>query len=69
MNRTVKTMLPAAALTVVSMVLTLAVVVMWLGASMPVGVALVVGLGLDGGWPATLPTNGVWPRRATTTGW
>jgi hypothetical protein len=45
---------PAVAMTVVSMVLTLAVVVMWLGASMPWGVALVVGLGLDGGWLATL---------------
>lgn len=45
---------PAVAMTVVSMVLTLAVVVMWLGASMPVAVALVVGLGLDGGWLATL---------------
>ncbi|EFL04300.1 spdB [Streptomyces sp. SPB78] len=36
------------------MVLTLAVVVMWLGASMPVPVAVVVGLGIDGGWLATL---------------
>ncbi|MEV7319848.1 protein spdB [Streptomyces sp. NPDC093970] len=36
------------------MVLTLAVVVMWLGESMPKGVALVVGLGIDGGWLATL---------------
>lgn len=45
---------PAVAMTVVSMVLTLAVVVMWLGQSMPVAVALVVGLGLDGGWLATL---------------
>lgn len=52
--RNVKTVLPAVAMTVVSMVLTLAVVVMWLGESMPVGVALVVGLGLDGGWLATL---------------
>jgi hypothetical protein len=45
---------PAVAMTAVSMVLTLAVVVMWLGASMPVPVALVVGLGIDGGWLATL---------------
>ncbi|MER5371446.1 protein spdB [Streptomyces sp. NPDC002722] len=45
---------PAVAMTVVSMVLTLAVVVMWLGQSMPVAVALVVGLGIDGGWLATL---------------
>ncbi|WP_372440873.1 hypothetical protein [Actinacidiphila acididurans] len=48
------TLLPAVAMTVVSMVLTLAVIVMWLGASMPWQVALVVGLGLDGGWLATL---------------
>ncbi|GAA2443804.1 hypothetical protein GCM10010421_38630 [Streptomyces glaucus] len=36
------------------MVLTLAVVVMWLGAAVPWAVALVVGLGIDGGWLATL---------------
>jgi hypothetical protein len=48
------TVAPAVAMTAVSMVLTLAVVVMWLGASMPWGVALVVGIGLDGGWLATL---------------
>lgn len=45
---------PAVAMTAVSMVLTLAVVVMWLGEAMPWAVALVVGLGLDGGWLATL---------------
>ncbi|MFD3622578.1 protein spdB [Streptomyces sp. NPDC058676] len=45
---------PAVTMTAVSMVLTLAVVVMWLGGSMPWGIALVVGLGLDGGWLATL---------------
>lgn len=45
---------PAVAMTAVSMVLTLAVVVMWLGSSMPWQIALVVGLGLDGGWLATL---------------
>jgi hypothetical protein len=45
---------PAVAMTAVSMVLTLAVVVMWLGAAMPWPVALVVGLGIDGGWLATL---------------
>jgi hypothetical protein len=49
-----KTVLPAVAMTAVSMVLTLAVVVMWLGASMPWLVALVVGMGIDGGWLATL---------------
>ncbi|MFE3825242.1 protein spdB [Streptomyces sp. NPDC059092] len=54
MNRSVKTVLPAVAMTVVSMVLTLAVVVMWLGTAMPWLVALVVGLGIDGGWLATL---------------
>ncbi|MET9929401.1 MULTISPECIES: protein spdB [Streptomyces] len=48
------TVLPAVAMTAVSMVLTVIVVVMWLGDSMPWGVALVVGLGLDGGWLATL---------------
>ncbi|WP_327345012.1 protein spdB [Streptomyces europaeiscabiei] len=49
-----KTVLPAVAMTAVSMVLTLAVVVMWLGAAMPWQVAVVVGLGIDGGWLATL---------------
>ncbi|GAA3042545.1 hypothetical protein GCM10010519_76880 [Streptomyces lactacystinicus] len=43
---------PAAAMTAVSMALTLAVVVMWLGPVMPVLVALVVGLGIGGGWLA-----------------
>ncbi|MFB7438614.1 protein spdB [Streptomyces mirabilis] len=51
---TTKTVLPAVAMTAVSMVLTLAVVVMWLGTAMPWPVALVVGLGIDGGWLATL---------------
>ncbi|WP_327129087.1 protein spdB [Streptomyces sp. NBC_01727] len=41
-------------MTAVSMVLTLAVVVMWLGTAMPWLVAVVVGLGIDGGWLATL---------------
>lgn len=45
---------PAIAMTAVSMVLTLAVIVMWLDGSMPWGIALVVGIGLDGGWLATL---------------
>ncbi|MFG2152087.1 protein spdB [[Kitasatospora] papulosa] len=49
-----KTVLPAVSMTAVSMVLTLAVVVMWLGTAMPWPVALVVGLGIDGGWLATL---------------
>lgn len=48
------TALPAVAVTSVSLVLTLAVVVMWLGTAMPWPVALVVGLGIDGGWLATL---------------
>ncbi|MGA5514623.1 protein spdB [Methylobacterium sp. NPDC014790] len=48
------TVAPAVAMTAVSMVLTVVVVVMWLSGSMPWGVALVVGLGLDGGWLATL---------------
>ncbi|WP_327269674.1 protein spdB [Streptomyces sp. NBC_01218] len=51
---TARTALPAVAMTVVSMVLTLAVVMMWLGTAMPWPVALVVGLGIDGGWLATL---------------
>jgi hypothetical protein len=54
MKTSIKTVLPAVAMTAVSMVLTLAVVVMWLGDSMHWGVALVVGLGIDGGWLATL---------------
>ncbi|WP_189859950.1 protein spdB [Streptomyces poonensis] len=41
-------------MTAVSMVLTLAVVVMWLGTAVPWPVAVVVGLGIDGGWLATL---------------
>ncbi|MCD7440010.1 protein spdB [Streptomyces lincolnensis] len=49
-----KTALPAVAMTAVSMVLTLAVVMMWLGSAVPWPVALVVGLGIDGGWLATL---------------
>ncbi|MFD3716630.1 protein spdB [Streptomyces sp. NPDC058677] len=49
-----RTVGPAIAMTAVSMVLTVVVVVMWLGESMHWGVALVVGLGLDGGWLATL---------------
>lgn len=52
--KSTKTVLPAVAMTAVSMVLTLAVVVMWLGTAMPWMVALVVGLGIDGGWLATL---------------
>ncbi|MEV5440907.1 protein spdB [Streptomyces sp. NPDC052682] len=54
MQKRSMTAAPAVAMTAVSMVLTLAVVVMWLGDSMPWAVALVVGLGLDGGWLATL---------------
>ncbi|MGW5528197.1 protein spdB [Streptomyces xanthochromogenes] len=49
-----KTVLPAVAMTAVSMVLTLAVVLLWLGTAVPWPVALVVGLGIDGGWVATL---------------
>ncbi|MEU8711650.1 protein spdB [Streptomyces sp. NPDC048663] len=48
------TVLPAVAMTAVSMVLTLAVVMMWLGTAVPWYVAMVVGLGIDGGWLATL---------------
>ncbi|ALV34170.1 hypothetical protein [Streptomyces sp. CdTB01] len=52
--KTTRTVLPAVAMTAVSMVLTLAVVVMWLGTAVPWPVALVVGVGIDGGWLATL---------------
>ncbi|MEU5888043.1 protein spdB [Streptomyces sp. NPDC047461] len=52
--KSTKTVLPAVAMTAVSMVLTLAVVVMWLGTAVPWLVAVVVGLGIDGGWLATL---------------
>jgi hypothetical protein len=52
--RKLLTAAPATAMTLVSMALTMAVVVMWLGAVMPVYVAVVVGIGLDGGWLAAL---------------
>ncbi|MEU3949863.1 protein spdB [Streptomyces sp. NPDC029526] len=70
-----KTVLPAVAMTAVSMVLTLAVVVMWLGAAVPWPVALVVGLGIDGGWLATLAyerrlaAQGDHNRAVTAVGW
>ncbi|MFI2910454.1 protein spdB [Streptomyces sp. PDY-4] len=70
-----KTVLPAVAMTAVSMVLTLAVVVMWLGTAMPWLVALVVGLGIDGGWLATLAyerrlaAQGDHNRAVTAVGW
>ncbi|MFF0111366.1 protein spdB [Streptomyces prasinus] len=70
-----RTVLPAVAMTAVSMVLTLAVVVMWLGTAMPWPVALVVGLGIDGGWLATLAyerrlaAQGDHSRAVTAVGW
>lgn len=70
-----KTVLPAVAMTAVSMVLTLAVVVMWLGTAVPWPVALVVGLGIDGGWLATLAyerrlaAQGDHNRAVTGVGW
>ncbi|MFB7631750.1 protein spdB [Streptomyces sp. NPDC056149] len=70
-----KTVLPAVAMTAVSMVLTLAVVVMWLGTAVPWPVALVVGLGIDGGWLATLAyerrlaAQGDHNRIVTAVGW
>ncbi|MFF4964669.1 protein spdB [Streptomyces sp. NPDC001037] len=73
--RSAKTVLPAVAMTAVSMVLTLAVVVMWLGAAVPWPVALVVGLGIDGGWLATLAyerrlaAQGDHNRAVTAVGW
>ncbi|MFE7582508.1 protein spdB [Streptomyces gardneri] len=75
MKKQLVTVAPAVAMTVVSMVLTLAVVVMWLGASMPWPIALVVGLGLDGGWLATLAyerrlaAQGDHSTPVTTVGW
>ncbi|MEU6822164.1 protein spdB [Streptomyces atriruber] len=70
-----KTVLPAVAMTAVSMVLTLAVVMMWLGRAVPWPVALVVGLGIDGGWLATLAyerrlaAQGDHNRVVTAVGW
>ncbi|MFD0214330.1 protein spdB [Streptomyces hirsutus] len=70
-----RTVLPAVAMTAVSMVLTLAVVVMWLGTAMPWLVALVVGVGIDGGWLATLAyerrlaAQGDHNRAVTAVGW
>lgn len=67
--------MPAVTMTAVSMVLTLAVVVMWLGRSMPWPVALIVGLGIDGGWLATLAyerrlaAQGDHNRIVTAVGW
>ncbi|MFC8956275.1 protein spdB [Streptomyces sp. NPDC057101] len=75
MRKQMATVAPAIAMTVVSMVLTLAVVVMWLGSSMPWPIALVVGLGLDGGWLATLAyerrlaAQGDHNNAVTTVGW
>jgi hypothetical protein len=72
---TAKTVLPAVAMTAVSMVLTLAVVVMWLGTAVPWPVAVVVGLGIDGGWLATLAyerrlaAQGDHDRTVTAVGW
>lgn len=70
-----KTVLPAVAMTAVSMVLTLAVVMMWLGTAVPWPVALVVGLGIDGGWLPTLAyerrlaAQGDHNRAVTAVGW
>ncbi|WP_277742733.1 protein spdB [Streptomyces sp. LX-29] len=70
-----KTVLPAVAMTAVSMVLTLAVVLVWLGTAVPWPVALVVGLGIDGGWLATLAyerrlaAQGDHNRTVTGVGW
>ncbi|MFB7539456.1 protein spdB [Streptomyces zaomyceticus] len=75
MRKPMVTAAPAVGMTAVSMVLTLAVVVMWLGGSMPWPIALVVGLGLDGGWLATLAyerrlaAQGDHSAPVTTVGW
>jgi hypothetical protein len=74
-TKNAKTVLPAVAMTAVSMVLTLAVVMMWLGSAVPWPVALVVGLGIDGGWLATLAyerrlaAQGDHSRTVTGVGW
>ena len=74
-TKNAKTVLPAVAMTAVSMVLTLAVVTMWLGSAMPWLVALIVGLGIDGGWLATLAyerrlaAQGDHSRTVTAVGW
>ncbi|MFJ9248842.1 protein spdB [Streptomyces sp. NPDC101776] len=74
-SKSTKTVLPAVAMTAVSMVLTLAVVLMWLGAAVPWLVALVVGVGIDGGWLATLAyerrlaSQGDHSRTVTAVGW
>lgn len=74
-SKNTKTVLPAVAMTAVSMVLTLAVVLMWLGAAVPWLVALVVGVGIDGGWLATLAyerrlaAQGDHSRVVTAVGW
>ncbi|MER6184683.1 protein spdB [Streptomyces sp. NPDC001652] len=74
-TKSTKTVLPAVAMTAVSMVLTLAVVVMWLGTAVPWPVAVVVGLGIDGGWLATLAyerrlaAQGDHNRVVTAVGW
>ncbi|MBZ6111153.1 MULTISPECIES: hypothetical protein [Streptomyces] len=70
-----RTVLPAVAMTAVSMVLTLAVVVMWLGPAVGILVALVVGCGIGGGWLATLAyerrlaAQGDHNRTVTAVGW
>ncbi|MGA5042423.1 protein spdB [Streptomyces capoamus] len=69
MQKRSMTAAPAVAMTAVSMVLTLAVVVMWLGGSMPWAVALVVGLGIDGGWLATLAYDRRLARQGDHNGW
>ncbi|WP_405647293.1 protein spdB [Streptomyces sp. NBC_00019] len=74
-TKSTKTVLPAVAMTAVSMVLTLAVVIMWLGTAVPWLVAVVVGLGIDGGWLATLAyerrlaAQGDHNRVVTAVGW
>lgn len=74
-TKSTKTVLPAVVMTAVSMVLTLAVVLMWLGTAVPWLVALVVGVGIDGGWLATLAyerrlaAQGDHSRVVTAVGW
>ncbi|MQS18070.1 hypothetical protein F7Q99_39260 [Streptomyces kaniharaensis] len=58
---------PALAVTVVSAVLTVAVVALWLNGVMPLALALVIGLGYDGAWLAALSYERRLAGRATTT--
>lgn len=69
------TSLPAIAMTLISMALTLGVAYEWLGAVMPHWLALVVGLGVDGAWwlahvyERRMARQGDVPASVTAIGW